>query len=348
MCGALDAHGCTAHVLQLGNRVPCAEGRIGMTTFSHLPTGRLWSLHGIRRIFQVHRLIRRERYDAVLSYFESADLIATIAGMLSGVSARVSSRRDTGFRYGPGMRLAYRVINPRFRSIIAVSDAVMDSLREQGIPDSRIHRIHNGVDPVRFDGEKDSGLRVELGIETGEPVIVMVANLNPVKDHATALAAIDALHRSGCHPHLVVAGEGPLRERLKEKARQLGLEKWTHFIGRRDDVSPVLKAGDLFLLCSHTEGLSNAVLEAMAARMPVVATRVGGNPEVVVDGETGFLVAAGDTEGIAGALEKLIHDPVLREKMGLAGWRRVVEEFSLDRMVRAYVGVMCDATRRSV
>lgn len=333
----LDYSKFKVHVVQLRLTVPQAEGHVAGATFSHLPTGRLLSAHGLKRIMQVYRLLRKGEYDCVLSFFETADVLSVTAASLAGVRALLSSRRDTGYRYSKKMRWFYRIINGRFSRIIAVSEAVCATLRDSGVNETIIRLIYNGVDMTRFKGQAPGLLRKELGLPREACVLAMIANLDPVKDHMTVIKCLQTLHGSGKHMHLILAGNGPLRTELEHAAIAAGLNAYVHFLGLRADVPAILADADIFLLSSLTEGLSNALLEAMAGGKPVVATRVGGNPEVIVDGVTGFLVPVGDSAAMGAAILRLSESPGLRAAMGAAGRERVASHFSLSTMVKRYV-----------
>lgn len=334
------------HVIQLQvwREVPSREGRLAGATYTHWPTGRLWTPRGLSRLRAIRKHIVNEGYDCVLSFFETSDLISwLVAGPSSGVVSRISSRRDTGFRYSQTLRWLYNKINGCFATIIAASNAVREALVETGVDEARVRLIYNGVDLARFAGSGRDAVRREIGIPEDAVALGMVANLVPVKDHETALRALATLHASGRPAHLILAGEGELEDALRAQAGELGLGSFVHFLGRRNDVPAVLDAMDIFVLASLTEGLSNALLEAMAAGKPVVATRVGGNPEVVAQDSTGILVPPGDAGGLAEALGTLYSDQPLRERMGLAARERVAEAFSVEKMVGDYT----DAIRAS-
>lgn len=215
--------------------------------------------------------------------------------------------------------------------VIAVSEAQARELRAQlRMPPERVLVIPNGVDPARFDhlpsGEE---VRARFGIAQADPVFVMVARLSPVKDHGTMLRAMERV--SG---HLILVGDGPERSKLEESARKSSLAGRIHFAGTQTDLRPYYAAAWAICLSSIEESQPVALLEAMAARLPVLATRVGGVPEVVMDGETGLLVPPGDPEALAAALARLASDPAWRRAAGEAGRRRAEAEFSIHARAR--------------
>ncbi len=327
-------------VMQLGEGAPQREGQVGAARLHYLPTGRLLSLHGLKRFRRLLHFVRSRKHQCILSFFESSDILALFLGKFSGVSCIVSSRRDTGFRYSRKLRLIYPYIDRHFHRIVAPSTAVRESLLFCGVPEERIVLIPNGVDVERFSEAVEPLVRRELGIGKERIVLGNVARLSEEKDQATLLRAVHTLHRSGREVLLLIVGDGPVRQQLKETASQLGLRNHVHFLGARSDIPAVLASIDIFVLSSLTEGMSNAVLEAMAAARPVVATRVGGNPELIADGETGYLVPARDSSALAWAIGRLADNPGLRKRMGLAGRRRVASSHSADVMVRRYEALL--------
>ncbi len=323
-------------VVQLGERPPQRTGRLGVARLHHLPTGRLLSLHGWQRFRELLGFVRSSRHHCVLSFFESSDILAVALSYFGGVRCILSSRRDTGFRYSRKLRLAYRYLDRRFRRVVAPSEAVRDSLVVSGMPKEQVALLPNGVDVERFVAADGGSFRRELGVGKERILLGNVARLSEEKDHQTLLKALQVLHRCGKEATLVIVGEGGQREKLAEEAMRLGLRNHVRFLGARSDIPTILAGIDIFVLSSITEGMSNAILEAMAAAKPVVATRVGGNSELVQEGETGYLVAAGDDSALAWSIGKLVGNPRLRRQMGLAGRKRVSERYSAHSMVKRY------------
>jgi glycosyltransferase involved in cell wall biosynthesis len=225
-----------------------------------------------------------------------------------------------------------RFTHPLADRVTCVSQQVADFVaREVGIPSEETVVIPNGVDLHRFDRlPAKQEVRRTLGLPNDELLVGTVTRLNPVKRLDVLLRAVAALEGV----HTVIVGDGPERRQLEAMADQLGLADRVHLVGHQQDVRPWLAALGVFVLSSDWEGMSNALLEAMAAGLPIVATAVGGVPEVVVDDATGLLVPPGDPNALAEAITRLLRDPDLRRTMGQAGRARVVQHFSIDETVR--------------
>lgn len=220
--------------------------------------------------------------------------------------------------------------------VVAVSDdARAVALEVEHVDPAKVVTILNGVDTDVFRPGDAVAARARLGVPATGYHVGCVARLSPEKDHATLLDAFARLRAARPDAHLTLIGDGPRRPALEAQAARLGLGGAVTFTGTRGDVAELLPAFDVFALASLTEGISLTLIEAAAAGLPIVATRVGGNPEIVVDGETGMLVPPGAPETLAGALEAVAvrND---RAEMGLRGRARVMERFGIDRMARAY------------
>jgi sugar transferase (PEP-CTERM/EpsH1 system associated) len=205
-----------------------------------------------------------------------------------------------------------------------------------GIPAAKVTTIYNGVDTARFaEGGREVGRHL-LGVGDDAVVFGSVGRLDPVKDHVGLLDAFARADLSGVQAHLVIVGDGPCRGELAERCRQPDLAGRARLLGARDDVASLLRGMDVYVLPSIAEGISNTILEAMACGLPVVATRTGGNPELVQDGVTGALVPVGDRAALARALGAFAEDSHFRSTRGKAGRQRAVEEFGMDRMASRY------------
>jgi len=202
------------------------------------------------------------------------------------------------------------------------------------VPKEKILVIHNGIDTDYLAIARRGKIRRELGVPADVKVFVCVANLREAKGHDTLLKAASRLDEVNAAWCLWFVGDGPLRSKLEEQAERLGIQRQVYFLGRRNDVGDILADADIFVLASRWEGLPGAVMEAMAAGLPVVATRVGGLPEVVVDGETGILVTPEDSRALADAMKTLAVSSSLAREFGVAGRRRLETRFTLDDKVR--------------
>jgi|GEM_PF-1336217 len=316
-----------------------SHGRIQGINYFRVPLRKIFSFSSIRYLNEIYKIMRKGNYSCVISFFESSDIVAAKLGMLAGIKMRISNRRDTGFRNSKKLELLYGFINKFFTGFIAVSEAVKESIIAQGISSEKIQVVYNSVDLSRFQKVSGSDVRRERGIQSDEIVFGMLANLNPVKNHVSVINALKILHEEDYKSHLILAGEGVLRNELEQQVSDLNLEPYVHFLGSRDDVEKVLASMDVFILASHTEGLSNALLEAMASRKAVIASRVGGNVEVVKDGVDGLLTST-EAISIAKAMKKLYVSKELRDEMADNAFNRVARQFSLEQMLDKYMSII--------
>jgi glycosyltransferase involved in cell wall biosynthesis len=290
------------------------------------------------RLFSVMRA-RRPR---IAHFFlPAAYLVGAPLAALSRVPARLMSRRSLNNYQRIGlMRGLERLWHRTLHAVVGNSRHVVEQLRAEGVPAGRLGLIYNGIDASRYD--QDAGLRgaarAQLGIAPDALTFVIVANLIPYKGHGDlidALAQAAPVLPAGWRL-LVVGRDDGMGADLRGQAARLGLAANILFLGSRDDVPAILAASDIGLLCSHEEGFSNAVLEGMAAGLPMAVTAVGGNSEAVVDGESGLVVPARDSAALATAIGRLAGDAALRRRMGEAGRRRVVERFSVASFVERH------------
>jgi sugar transferase (PEP-CTERM/EpsH1 system associated) len=209
-----------------------------------------------------------------------------------------------------------------------------------GVPAGRVRQLYNGVDVARFHPDAGAATDLPWPVEPGLVTIGTVGRLDPVKNQAALVAAFHGILER--HPELaprlrlIIAGDGPLRAGLAESVQRRGIGSQVWLAGARSDVPALMRAMDVFVLPSLNEGISNTILEAMATGRPVVAARVGGNPELVEHGRTGLLYDAGDPAGLEAALESYIATPGMGIDHGGAARKRAVTGFSIDAMVRRY------------
>jgi sugar transferase (PEP-CTERM/EpsH1 system associated) len=297
----------------------------------------------IRLPRDLYRLFRRERPDIVHTHAWGTLLEGLLAARLARVPVVVHGEHGT-LQLRRYQRYLQRWGWSAADQVLSVSSRLADRMAAQtGFARDRIHTIRNGVDLSRFGAIEPMLARAALGVAATSRVIVTVGRLVPVKAHRMLLDSVALLR--GRHPDatLILAGDGPLKGPLTEQAAALSLGDSVRFLGERADVETVLAAGDVFVLSSDSEGLSNTILEAMASRLPVVATDVGGAAELVRPGETGWLVRPYSAAALAEALDAALSDGETRQAMGRAGRRRAEAEFGLDAMVRRYERLYCEA-----
>jgi glycosyltransferase involved in cell wall biosynthesis len=250
----------------------------------------------------------------------------------------------------PIRRAANRLIFNRFADEInaCIGFSAKALSRVDGFSGHRIRVIENGIDLHKYDSnENKEAIRSKLGLHPTRQLIAMIARFHPVKDHAMAIRAFAQVTKKNEQADLLLVGDGPLRQDLELLVRELGITRRVHFLGVRSDVPQILQAVDIFTLTSVSEAASLTLLEAMACRLPVVVTAVGGNPEIVRDGIDGLLVPRGDDEAEARAILQLLNDPLKASAMGRAGRLRVEERYRLEQTVEQYYHLYCRLAGRS-
>ena len=252
-------------------------------------------------------------------------------------SSRVRSEED---------RQQLRLLTSRMDHLIAVSRSIVAKLENEGRDAAPISLIHNGVDLDRYDHQGPCcTLREEYGLPAEGPMVGVVARLEPEKGHPTLLEGWVQVAAAIPDASLLVIGEGSRREALETMAAELGLAGRVVFTGRRDDVPAVTAALDVAVLPSYREALGLTILEAMALSRPIVASNVGGIPEMVEDGVTGLLVPPHDADALAAAIIRLLRDHPLADMLGRAGHDLVHERFCIELMVAAVEQIYDDGAR---
>jgi glycosyltransferase involved in cell wall biosynthesis len=294
------------------------------------------SLHHPRtfvRAWQFVRFLRRERIDALQAYFPDSGYFGLPAAWLAGVKYRLRTRNNLGHALTPLHRWLGRAFNVLTTTTVANCEAARQALleAEQPRPESVVV-LENGVDLGRFRNiplpmARPAAERARVGV---------VANLRPVKGLDVFVDAAGRLREQ--HPRAVfeVAGEGELQEALKQQAEAVGLGDRFRLQGGVSDVPGFLAGLDVAVLCSHAEGMSNALLEYMAAGRPIVATAVGAAPNLIEDGVHGLLVPPGDAVRLAKAMGRLLGDRALARRLGESARRRALERYSRVAMVRRF------------
>jgi sugar transferase (PEP-CTERM/EpsH1 system associated) len=295
------------------------------------------------------RLLRKIKPDILHTRNLSA-LQAQLSGRLAGVKCRVHGEhgRDIDDVYGNNWRYVFlrRLFRPLVQQYIPMSKDLEEWLVKQiKVPLTKISQVYNGVDINRFNVNEAKPLSL-LPNEFRAPELLLigtVGRLDPVKDQLTLIQAFIHLIKSspelGAQVRLIIVGDGVLLLVLQALAREANVDHLIWFAGERDDVADIMQTLDLFVLPSINEGISNTILEAMASSLPVIATEVGGNPELVVEGQTGYLVSKQDPIAMSVAFKRYLLQSELLKLHGKAGRSRVVSTFSLDRMMADYMAI---------
>jgi glycosyltransferase involved in cell wall biosynthesis len=299
-------------------------------------------IRDIRAIRHLMRIIKDGGYQIVHTHTSKAGFLGRVAARLCKVPAVVHSPHGTileGY-FSSAVTQFYtileRITAPVSQAIICLTEREIDQYLAAKIGQREQYvAIHNGIDIAAYSQTTQSrqDVRRSLSIPPEAIVLITVGRLVPVKGQADLIAALPGVLQ--CHPEtiLLTVGEGELHDALVGQAKRLGVETDIRFLGWRTDIANLLGASDIFVLPSLNEGLGLVLIEAMAQRLPAVATRVGGVPEVVMDGETGVLVPAQMPGHMTDALNTLIANPARMRRMGEAGYQRAVAEFSISSTV---------------
>jgi glycosyltransferase involved in cell wall biosynthesis len=284
-------------------------------------------------------LLRERHYDIVHSHLFRADIYAGLAVPRLGENRPllVSTRHnDDRFFLNPFVGIVHYMVSARQDLIIAISDHIARFTVSRGVRHpARVRRVYHGIEPplTRALEREGQRIRAELGIEQDAFLVGNVGRLAPQKGQRHLIAAMPHLLERVPRAHAVIAGGGDLEGYLRELAEEVGVAPRVHVLGQRKDVPALMHAIDVFAMPSIWEGFGLVLLEAMAAGRPIVASRVATIPEVVLDGESGLLVPAGDPLALADALAQLANDRALATRLGETGRERLQRHFSVEKMV---------------
>ena len=301
----------------------------------------------LRAAWQLSRVLGQLKPQVVHAHDPHAVATAALALSLRTPVPRpilVASRRvDFHIRKNAFSRWKYRHVD----GFICASNAIRQMLIADGLAARQLITVPEGIDIERVATAPAINLHAEFWLPTHAPIIGNVAALVPHKGHRYLIEAMPLILKEVPDARLVIAGDGELEPVLRTQLKEHHLEKQVILAGFRLDVWSLVRACDLFVLSSVTEGLGTSLLDAMAASLAVVATRAGGIPEVVVDGVTGLLVAPRNVERLAGAIIRLLTDASLRQQMGASGFVRARAQFSADRMVDQTLGAYAELADRA-
>ncbi len=292
-------------------------------------------------VLRLARRLRRENIDLLHSHEFEMNAYGGAAAVLARVPNVATLHGSVWgvehFRH----LLAYRALRRAGQRVVAVSHDLARLLAPRlRTPLEAIQVVHNGIPIPRAPSPSSRAARrtkarEELGIGSQGPLLVAIGNLYPVKDHASLIRAVAMLPGV----QLAIAGRGQEEDALRRLSTELGTADRVHLLGLRDDVERILEAADVFVQPSRSEGLPLSILEAMAAELPIVATRVGGVGEAILNGQTGHLIEPGEPAALADALRKILESPDRGAALAAAARRRAKESFSVERMADEYVGL---------
>ncbi|MGD9723847.1 MAG: glycosyltransferase [Pirellulales bacterium] len=277
--------------------------------------------------------------DLVQTWLFAANAYGRTAARSAGVRRLVASERCVDLWKSPSELAVDRLLARRTDAIIVNSRGVRDFYIEHGLPAQKLRLIYNGIGPAPPSSATRAELLAELNLPADARLVGGVGRLWPQKRWKDLIWATDLLHVIRDDVHLLVIGDGPQRDRLARYARQCHVAEHVHFLGTRHDVPRLMPHFELLWLASSYEGLPNVVMEAMAAAVPVVASDIPGNNELVVPGQTGYLVRVGDRAAYARHAQRILEDRTLRDRLGAAGRERIVRDFSVPAMVDAHAAL---------
>lgn len=286
--------------------------------------------------WRLAKLMRAERPDIVhLHSRRGADLWGGIAARLTGTPCVLSRRVDN-----PEPRWLVALKYGLFDHVITISEGIRAVLMSEGLSPLKVSCVRSAVDATPYLAPVDAAaFRREFDLPASSCVIGVVAQLIPRKGHRYVIDAIDALRQSHPDVRVLFFGQGPLREELEAEVTQRGLADLIRFAGFRTDLPCWLGGLDILAHPADMEGLGVSLLQAAAAAVPIVASRAGGLPEAVADGESGLLIAPGDVAGLIDTLRRLLDDAPLRHRLGAAGRARILAGFSVDAMVEGNLAI---------
>lgn len=291
--------------------------------------------------FDFARVLRREKIAILHTHDLGPYLYGALAAKLARVPILVHTEHSYLTQNTKILKIAERVLS--FGTDLIISDSLDVTrflVKEQHIHPKKIQTIYNGIDVSLFQTNLNgSSLKTMLGLPPESRIVGTVGRLVPVKDQRTLILAMAPIVAADENVHLVLVGDGPLRDELTALARDLGIRSQVHFLGNRRDVHKLLPLFHVFVLPSLSEGLSLSLLEAMACHRPVITTNVGGNLEIIDRPEVGILVRPGDTAALTTEIRQLLYQPEFAEKLGRQARKQVEARFSLEKMAENYEAI---------
>ncbi len=296
----------------------------------------------VLRLFQLSRHLRASGTRLVHTFFVDSSIVAPLFCKLAGARV-ITSRRDMGFWYNPRTLAALKFANVFVDRIVANCDAVRRNVhRREGFPEDRITVIYNGHDHAKFHAAAAPRLRAGWQLGPTDPIIGIVANISPIKRHPDLLKALTIIHQRYPNAALAIVGGGGEKDLAETRrlANDLGIANRVRITGSVHDTVPFIKHFDVSVLCSNSEGLSNAIIEYMGCGKATVCTDTGGNRELIKDGHNGFVVPVGDISKLAERILRILDNPGLRQQLEANARADIYGgNFSIRRMVDSHMAL---------
>jgi len=296
----------------------------------------------IKGLWQLWILLVGERFDVVETFTHDSNLLGLPVAWLARVPVRIATHRGKIEAF-PRWRQSLHglLINIGIaRTLVAVSEQTRGQALDEGVRADRITVIPNGVTPLDTLSVNRAEARQNLGLGESDIFLLSIGRLTYQKGHEYFVQAMSKVVGRFPNAKAGICGEGPLRAQLESQISSLGLSDYVRLLGAWEDVSPVLASADIFVLPSRWEGLSRALMEAMAAGVPVIATHVDGIKDLITDGVNGLLVPSEDSERLENSILQLLDDPEMMKRIGSAGWAHVLQTHSTDDMCKKYYDLM--------
>lgn len=330
--------GAQKHLLEVISGLDKNKFEPNLITLDDLGVKRIYDFSGIKGIWRLVKIMKKDKPDILHTYLFSENILGCIAARIAGIPVVVSSRRDTGMlREGKWQHiLAYRLTNKLVDKILCVSEAVRKAvLAKEKVSPQKIEVIYNGVDIDKFQvAGFRSQVKESLGIKNDEFLVGMIANFSWIKGHKDFIETAEMVLKKLPNTKFLLIGSGELLESLRSQVTGLKLEDRIMFLGTRNDIPELLSIMDVSVNASYSEGMSNTILESMAAGVPVVATAVDGNLETVVDGISGILVPSKNPQAMAEAIIKILRNKNLAKRMGENAKKLLQQKFTSEIMVK--------------
>ncbi len=284
------------------------------------------------------RYFRDERPDILHTFFPVSNIVGVLAARLAGVKNIISSRRDYGEWMNGSYLFSTKVANRFVKKVITNSNMVKRlTLEREGVPDKRVDVIYNGIDADLFQGiKRDYHLKSQLNIPENHKVVGIVANFRPMKHHETFVKAANEVLKNRKDVTFLLLGTGPTQDNTKKLAGSLQILQYLRFAGQQKEIIPYLSIMDIGVNCSEAEGLSNAIMEYMASKIPCIVSKSGGNTDLISDSFNGYIFPLDDYQTMSKLILILLDDAVIRERFIKNAIEKIRNEMSLDVIILKY------------